>query len=216
MDEVPRAHGEGAAAWHPRALLLSGLAAALSAWCKAGNRVLVTSRPYGLEETELSRLDLASTRLAPLNDELQTLFARRWFTALEGVQVGDEKAKDLTRHIVARRDIGDLLENPMLLTAVCVLFGHGGRLPEDKFELYDRLVDYVLYNRYPESAGDRRRVRERLGFIAAGMHTGEPLGDPGISRARGEPCPTRTTAAGLRPGEPVHREGGARGRRAPG
>jgi hypothetical protein len=58
-----------------------------------------------------------------------------------------------------------------------VLFGHGGRLPEDKFELYDRIVDYVLYNRYPESAGDRRRVRERLGFIAAGMHTGEDLGE---------------------------------------
>jgi hypothetical protein len=44
-------------------------------------------------------------------------------------------------------------------------------------EVYDRIVDYVLYNRYPESAGDRRRVRERLAFIAAGMHTGEPLGE---------------------------------------
>jgi hypothetical protein len=52
-----------------------------------------------------------------------------------------------------------------------------GRLPENKFELYDPIVDYVLYNRYPESAGDRRRVRERLGFIAAGMHTGEDLGE---------------------------------------
>jgi formylglycine-generating enzyme required for sulfatase activity len=181
VDEVPRAHGEGTAAWHPRALLLSGLAAALPAWRSAGrdggNRVLLTSRPYGLEEAELRRLGLAQDRLAPLNEALQTLFARRWFTALEGAQVGEAKAEDLTRHIAARRDIGELLQNPMLLTAICVLFGHGGRLPEDKFELYDRIVDYVLYNRYPESAGDRRRVRERLGFIAAGMHTGEALGE---------------------------------------
>ncbi len=94
---------------------------------------------------------------------------------LEGADVGEAKARELTRHIAARRDIGELLANPMLLTAVCVLFGSGGRLPEDKFELYERIVDYVLYSRYPESAGDRRRVRERLGFIAAGMHTGEPL-----------------------------------------
>ncbi len=181
VDEVPRSHGEGAAAWYPRAQLLSGLAAALPAWQSAGsdggNRVLITSRPYGLEETELHRLGLKQDRLAPLNDELQSLFARRWFTALEGAEAGDAKAKDLTRHIAARRDIGALLQNPMLLTAVCVLFGHGGRLPEDKFELYDRIVDHVLYNRYPESTGDRRRVRERLGFIAAGMHTGEPLGE---------------------------------------
>jgi hypothetical protein len=177
VDEVPRSHGEGTAAWHPRALLLSALAAALPAWRKSGNRVLVTSRPYGLEDAELRRLDLDQARIAPLNDALQTLFARRWFTTLNGPKAGDAKAEDLARHIAARRDIGELLENPMLLTAVCVLFGDGGRLPEDKFELYDRIVDYVLYNRYPESAGDRRRVRERLGFIAAGMHTGDDLGE---------------------------------------
>ena len=181
VDEVPRSQGEGAAAWHPRALLLSGLAAALPAWQSAGsdggNRVLVTSRPYGLEEAELRRLGLMQDRLSPLNEELQTLFVRRWFTALEGANAGDAKAGELSRHIGARRDIVELLENPMLLTAVCVLFGHGGRLPGDKFELYDRIVDYVLYSRYPESAGDRRRVRERLGFIAAGMHTGEDLGE---------------------------------------
>jgi hypothetical protein len=181
LDEVPRSHGDGAATWYPRALLLSGLAAALPAWQCAGsdggNRVLVTSRPYGLDEMELRRLGLAQDRLAPLNKELQTLFARRWFNTLEGAKVGEAKAEELTHHIAARRDIGELLENPMLLTAVCVLFSHGGRLPEDKFELYDRIVDYVLYNRYPESAGDRRRVRERLGFIAAGMHTGEALGE---------------------------------------
>ena len=177
VDEVPRSHGEGAASWHPRALLLSGLAAALPVWCNTGNRVLLTSRPYGLDEAELRRLGLAQERLAPLNDQLQTLFAHRWFTTLEGAKAGEDKAEALIRHIAARRDIGELLENPMLLTAVCVLFGHGGRLPEDKFELYDRIVDYVLYNRYPESAADRRRVRERLGFIAVGMHTGEPLGE---------------------------------------
>lgn len=177
LDEVPRSHGEGAAAWHPRARLLSGLAASLASWCEAGNRVLITSRPYGLDEAELRRLGLAQARLASLDSELQTLFARRWFTALDGAQVGDARAADLQRHIAARRDIGELLENPMLLTAVCALFGHGGRLPEDKCDLYDRIVDYVLYNRYPESAGDRSRVRERLGFIAAGMHTGEPLGE---------------------------------------
>ncbi len=75
VDEVPRSHGEGAAAWHPRALLLSGLTAALLVWCSAGNRVLVTSRPYGLEEAELRRLGLEQARLAPLTDERQGLFA---------------------------------------------------------------------------------------------------------------------------------------------
>ena len=56
---------------YPRDLLLSGLADALPAWIKAGNRVLLTSRPYGLDATRLQSLALPAAELEPLPGDLQ-------------------------------------------------------------------------------------------------------------------------------------------------
>ena len=62
----------------------------------------------------------------------------------------------------------------MLLTAMCVLYDKGGRLPEDRYELYKSIVDGVLHSRYPGDAREREPVLRRLEAIAYGMHTGEP------------------------------------------
>ena len=69
-----------------------------------------------------------------------------------------------------RDDLAPLTENPMLLTAVCVLYDKGGRLPEDRYELYKSIVDGVLHSRYPGDAREREPVLRRLEAIAHGMH----------------------------------------------
>ena len=45
------------------------------------------------------------------------------------------------------------------------------RLPQDKHELYERVVATVLYSRY-QAPGAIDRVKRELGVIAYGMHTG--------------------------------------------
>ena len=52
---------------------------------------------------------------------------------------------DLIATIRGRDDLAPLVENPMMLTAVCVLYDSGGRLPEDRYELYKRIVNNVLF-----------------------------------------------------------------------
>jgi hypothetical protein len=44
VDEVPCSHGEGAETWHPRGLLLSGLAAALAGRGQSGGPGCKTRR----------------------------------------------------------------------------------------------------------------------------------------------------------------------------
>jgi hypothetical protein len=78
LDEVSVSDRRDGATVFPRALLLSGLADALPAWEKAGNRTLLTSRPYGLDEAGLARLGLARAPLEPLPGPLQELFVARW------------------------------------------------------------------------------------------------------------------------------------------
>ena len=57
LDEVPSRRADRRY-FYPRELLLSGLADALPGLAKAGNRTLLTSRPYGLDEAGLHRLGL--------------------------------------------------------------------------------------------------------------------------------------------------------------
>jgi Sulfatase-modifying factor enzyme 1 len=154
---------------YPRDLLLTGLADALPVRLKAGNRVLLTSRPYGLDEDGLRKLGLPQAPLVPLPEPLQDLFVARWFHALGKT----EQTDGLIATIRERDDLGPLAENPMMLTALCVLWDSGGRLPEDRYELYRRIVGNVLFHRFRDEVRQREPARARLEAIAHGMHVGD-------------------------------------------
>jgi Uncharacterized conserved protein len=170
LDEVPISDTRDGATVFPRDLLLSGLADALPTWLKAGNRVLLTSRPYGLDEEGLRKLDLPQAQLEPLPQPLQNLFIARWFHTLGKPE---QEATGLIAAIRARDDLGPLAENPMMLTALCVLWDSGGRLPEDRYELYRRIVNNVLFHRFRDAVRECEPVLARLEAVAHGMHVGD-------------------------------------------
>ncbi len=58
VDEVPSLHTKNDGEWYPRTMLLEVLADAVGRWTKANNRVLVTSRPYGLDAHQQQKLHL--------------------------------------------------------------------------------------------------------------------------------------------------------------
>ena len=169
LDEVPVSDTRAGGTVYPRDLLLTGLADALPVWLKASNRVLLTSRPYGLDEDGLRRLGLPQAPLEPLPEPLQDLFVARWFHTLGKARQAD----GLIATLRERDDLGPLAENPMMLTALCVLWDSGGRLPEDRYELYRRIVGNVLFHRFRDEVRQREPARARLEVIAHGMHVGD-------------------------------------------
>ena len=178
VDEVPLSQGEAKTLWHPRALLLAGLTAALKPWTDRGNRVLLTSRPYGLSDADLRKLGLPSSLLGDLDQPLRELLVRRWFHCLtERAEDAEAKVKQMLGNIALRQDIQALTANPMLLTAICIVYHQGQQLPHGRYDLYDRIVDNVLYNRFPEDREVIDPVRNRLAVVAYGMHTGDGLGE---------------------------------------
>jgi formylglycine-generating enzyme required for sulfatase activity len=169
LDEVPVTDSRDGTTVYPRDLLLTGLADALPVWLEAGNRVLLTSRPYGLDEEGLRKLGLPQAPLEPLPKSLQDLFVARWFDALGNT----EQTEGLIATLRERSDLAPLAENPMMLTALCVLWDSGGRLPEDRYELYRRIVGNVLFHRFRDEVRQREPARARLEAIAHGMHVGD-------------------------------------------
>ena len=102
---------------------------------------------------------------------------RRWFVRLdESPERGLEKADAMIAHLHRERALDELAANPLLLTAMCIIYEEGKRLPEDKYELYNRIVETVLHKRYPAVKESVSQVRGRLAAVALGMHTGEGLG----------------------------------------
>ena len=181
VDEIPLAHGGDDQECWPRQLLLAGLAAAVPDWHQRGNRVLLTSRPYGLADREAESLGLAPAHIDPLDEPLQQLLARRWFQLLserpENAEAGAAESAAMLRDARGREGLDQLVANPMLLTATCVVYNEGKRLPQDKYDLYARVVENVLYSRYDDPARIER-VHGHLAAIAYAMHTGKWLEEP--------------------------------------
>jgi len=181
VDEIPLAHGGDDQECWPRQMLLAGLAAAAPDWHAQGNRVLLTSRPYGLADREAETLGLAAAHIDPLDEQLQQLLACRWFQLLsdrpESAEAGAAEAAAMLRDARGREGLDQLVTNPMLLTATCVVYNEGKRLPQDKYDLYARIVENVLYNRYNDPTRIER-VHGHLAAIAYAMHTGKWLGEP--------------------------------------
>lgn len=177
VDEVPISSGTEGQRSYPRDVLLSGLADARARWLAAGNRLLVTSRPDVLDSEQIAKLGLCGVPLMPMPSELQRLFVSRWFAATDPDRAAD-KAAGLLRDIDPRPELSELAGNPILLTALCICYSDGERLPEDQFLLYDRVVSGVLAHRYRDEAKEARPARGRLAAIALGMHTGSATGQP--------------------------------------
>jgi hypothetical protein len=175
VDEVPLDEGGPDRSWYPRKMLLSGLTQASSAWTARGNRLLVTSRPYGLDDADRQRLGLTHAPLGDLDNKLQKLLVQRWFRILaDDPAKGGRFAAEFLADVQQRQDIRELLSNPRLLTAVCISFNEGKRLPQDRHELYVRIIDTVL-NASFRGIPQIELHRNCLGVIAYAMHTGEGL-----------------------------------------
>ena len=178
VDEVPLSRPRGAELWAPRRLLLSGLAEAIPHWERAKNRLLVTSRPYGLTSGDQTRLGLHHAPIENLAQPQQDLLARRWFHIQSAPgQTPQSLADDMLSSLRTRPGLDALAENPLLLTATCIIYGEGKQLPQDKFDLYSRIVDTVLYSRFPQDRSVVDPIRNRLCVVAHGMHTGQGLGE---------------------------------------
>jgi formylglycine-generating enzyme required for sulfatase activity len=176
IDEVPTSLPSKADDYNPRQLLVLTLASIVKKWTRRRNIFLITSRPYGLTDIEVNLLGLRSAPIASLPSVLQAFLARRWFRIQTQDPVkGDRIAGDLVRDVDERPWIQPLAGNPLMFTAMCAIYGDGGRLPQDRHQLYDRIVDSVLTKRYTDTRR-RDRARFELGAIAYAMHTGEALG----------------------------------------
>jgi formylglycine-generating enzyme required for sulfatase activity len=128
-------------------------------------RMVLSGRPHGIDGVAMERFGKNYIRVLPFNPRQQEQFITRWCEVMyvktpgEGAKIAVEMKAEIKGHDA----IGALVENPLMLTTVCILKYEGERLPDQRAELYRKFIENLVHRRFsdPEKILD---VLQNLGF----------------------------------------------------
>ena len=134
-----------------------------------GVKVVFSSRPHGLEGAAIDRFGKRHVKILSLNMEQIEEFIKKWFYHIyaKSPSLGGKTAEGMISEIRTHSAIERLIDNPLMLTAICILYHDGKELPGQRAELYEKFVDNMLYRRF----ADPETVREFLMILAFEMHS---------------------------------------------
>ncbi|CAB1063715.1 hypothetical protein D1BOALGB6SA_8499 [Olavius sp. associated proteobacterium Delta 1] len=134
-----------------------------------GNKIVLTGRPHGISEVPRTRFGSSHAKILALTTDQVREFIRKWFTHLyqSSAGLGAKNAQAMIGEINAHPTIGKLIDNPLMLTAVCILYQDDKELPGQRAELYKKFIDNMLYRRFDEP----ERVHQFLKHLAYEMHS---------------------------------------------
>ena len=137
--------------------------------CKfSGNKVVFSGRPHGLDGTANNLFGKKRVSVLSFNTEQIHEFINNWFLHVysESEIIGKRNAKDMIAEINGHEAIHKLVDNPLMLTAICILYHDGRELPNQRAELYKKFIDNMVYRRFDEP----EKIQTFLRILANDMH----------------------------------------------
>ncbi len=138
------------------------------------NKFVLSGRPHGMVGSVVDRFGDRHINIQTLNMEQVQEFIRRWFSYIyhQGSKIGERTADSMISEIKIHPGISALIDNPLMLTAICILYHDGKELPGQRAELYKNFIENLLYKRFD----DPEKIYEFLKTLAFKMHTEELRG----------------------------------------
>jgi predicted MPP superfamily phosphohydrolase len=142
-----------------------------------GNKFVFSGRPHGLVEAAADKFGSNHVRILPLVMKQVESFIRKWFQYmyLESTGLAGKTADAMISEIKEHKAVEKLIENPLMLTAICILYYGGKELPGQRAELYKKFVNNLLHRRFDEP----ENIRDFLSTLAFRMHE---LGVRGVDK----------------------------------
>jgi formylglycine-generating enzyme required for sulfatase activity len=140
-----------------------------------GIKVVLSGRPHGIDSAVYSRFGKKSVRILPFSMEQIEEFISKWFHYAYQSDSGLSKktAQEMISEIKVHPSVDKLIVTPLMLTAICILYHDGKKLPEQRAELYKKFIHNLLNRRFPE---DHKTVYKFLTSLAFRMHTSKTKG----------------------------------------
>lgn len=110
-------------------------------------KFLVTSRIVGYDEAPLDRNSFLHLHLLALGKPQMEMFVRNWYKEREANPRDREAAIRGLLEALKEKNVGDLAENPLLLTIMALVHYAEADLPKQRAKLYEKCVEAFLVNR---------------------------------------------------------------------
>ena len=135
-------------------------------------RFVVTSRPLAYSGKAVLT-DFPQVQIEPLENEAIETFLQRWSEALfpDSPKRSRDHCAELLKALRHLPEVRRMAHNPVMLTALAVVHWNERRLPEQRADLYESIVTWLLRSR--EQHSDRAsadRTATLLGHLALAMH----------------------------------------------
>lgn len=110
-------------------------------------KIILLGRPHCIKGELEKRFANRFVQVHDLTNSQALNFILKWF---KHVYVGDtsytgkDLAKKMISEISSKNDIDDLKNNPLMLTAMCILYNDSKMLPDQRADLYDRFVQRLF------------------------------------------------------------------------
>ncbi|MCF6153831.1 MAG: NACHT domain-containing protein [Candidatus Brocadia sp.] len=145
-----------------------------------GNKLVFSGRPHGLEEAAIHKFGDRHIKILSLNMEQVNSFIKKWFSSVYSGDsgIGTKSADGMIHEMQDNPGIDFLKDNPLMLTAICILYHDGKELPGQRAELYKRFIDNLLYKRFKNNS---EKVHSFLNTLAFEMHSKGKKGADEIS-----------------------------------
>ncbi|ACN16483.1 conserved hypothetical protein [Desulforapulum autotrophicum HRM2] len=132
-----------------------------------GVRMVLLGRPHGVGGVVAERFGQRRAWVEDLTQVQVEAFISNWFAHIydDSRYIGLETADRMKGEIRAREGIDALKTNPLMLTAMCILYNDLKVLPDQRADLYDRFVDR-LFSKFGE---EKVRVNRFMMDLAHSM-----------------------------------------------
>jgi hypothetical protein len=123
-------------------------------------QILSTSRRVGYPRAKFDESQFLVLDLAPYDETQVAEYVRRWF------ELEDRDAGDVVSFMYESRTIGNVRNNPLMLSLLCTLYRAVGYIPQNRMDTYQECADLLFKRwdamRHIEQPFDHRRYGERL------------------------------------------------------
>ena len=138
------------------------------------NHFLVTGRAHGIEGRAMTSFGIDLHDIEPVDEPKAADFINKWFRAvsLQAKGLGKMTAQNMISDIRQHGHIAIFTQNPLLLTAVCILYNDGKRIPDQRAELYNRVIENLIHRRFhdPAQPGKEKMILSFLMRLAFDIH----------------------------------------------